>query len=40
LGTSPVGQRWIKLKTGLTARVMREDRILDETHATRATSAT
>ena len=34
LGTGPVGQRWIKLKTGLTARVMREDRILDEVHAT------
>jgi site-specific recombinase XerC len=34
LGTGPVGQRWVKLKTGLTARVMREDRILDEVHAT------
>lgn len=34
LGTDPVGQRWIKLKTGLTARVMREDRILDEVNAT------
>jgi len=34
LGTGPVGQRWVKLKTGLTARVMREDRILDEAHAT------
>lgn len=34
LGTGPVGQRWVKLKTGLTARVMREDRILDEVNAT------
>ena len=34
LGTGPVGQRWARLKTGLTTRVMREDRILDEVHAT------
>lgn len=33
LGTDLLGQRWIKLKTGLTARVMREDPILDEVHA-------
>lgn len=34
LGTGPAGQRWIKLKIGLTARAVREDRILDEVNAT------
>ena len=34
--TGPVGNRWIKLKTGITGAIqaIREDRILDEAHAT------
>ena len=36
LGLGPVGHRWVKLKTGIPGGVqaIREDRILDEAHAT------
>ncbi len=32
--TGPVGARWLSLKLGMAAAVLREDRILDEAHAT------